>query len=138
MGIPGEDNKNVLSSIDFLCELNLGNTPNIGKKVVVIGGGNVAMDAARSAIRLGSDVTVVYRRTENEMPANEWEVAHAVEEGVKFSFLTTQTEVLIDENSEDRIIGLRCLKNELGPPDSSGRRRPVPVKDQNLRSRRIL
>jgi heterodisulfide reductase subunit A-like polyferredoxin len=128
MGIPGEDNKNVLSSIDFLCELNLGNTPNIGKKVVVIGGGNVAMDAARSAIRLGSDVTVVYRRTENEMPANEWEVAHAVEEGVKFSFLTTQTEVLIDENSEDRIIGLRCLKNELGPPDSSGRRRPVPVK----------
>ncbi|MGI6577099.1 MAG: FAD-dependent oxidoreductase [Eubacteriales bacterium] len=132
MGIPREENPNVLSSIDFLRELNLGMHPKIGKKVVVIGGGNVAMDAARSAVRLGSEVTVVYRRTKQEMPANKWEIEHAEEEGVKFSFLTTQTEVLIDSNRNDHIIGLRCVKNELGPPDDSGRRRPQPIQGSDF------
>ena len=124
MGVPGEDASGILSSVDFLRELNLGNKPAIGKKTLVIGGGNVAMDAARSALRLGSDVTVVYRRTEEEMPANPWEVEHAMEEGVKFAFLTTQTEVLVEDGV---VTGLKCLKNALGTPDASGRRRPVPI-----------
>jgi len=127
MGISGEDNPNVLSSIDFLREINMGRKPDIGKKVIVIGGGNVAMDAARSAVRLGSEVTVVYRRTRNEMPANKWEIEHAEEEGVKFTFLTTQLEVVADTNNDDRLLGLRCIKNELGPPDGSGRRSPQPI-----------
>jgi len=124
LGVPGEDSVGVLSSIEFLRDLNLGKKPAIGKKVLVIGGGNVAMDAARSAIRLGCDVTVVYRRTRKEMPANSWEIEHAEEEGVKFSFLTTQLEVVSEGG---RATGLRCVKNELGAPDSSGRRRPTPI-----------
>jgi heterodisulfide reductase subunit A-like polyferredoxin len=124
LGIPGEDTNGVISSIDFLREINFGKKPKIGKKVLVVGGGNVAMDAARSAIRLGCDVTVVYRRTRKEMPANEWEIEHAEEEGVKFSFLTTQLEVL---TKDGKVTGLRCIKNELGAPDSSGRRRPTPI-----------
>ncbi|MCL2120972.1 MAG: FAD-dependent oxidoreductase [Clostridiales bacterium] len=129
MGVPGEEGEGVLSSVDFLRELNLGNTPSIGKKTLVIGGGNVAMDAARSALRLGSDVTVVYRRTEEEMPANPWEVEHAMEEGVRFAFLTTQTEVIFEDG---KMKGLNCLQNELGEPDASGRRRPVPIEGSDF------
>ena len=85
------------------------------------------MDAARSAVRLGADVTVVYRRTKKEMPANEWEIISAEEEGVEFSYLTTQVEVIAAKERCGRISGLRCIRNELGPPDESGRRRPQPI-----------
>ncbi|MDR2571802.1 MAG: FAD-dependent oxidoreductase, partial [Oscillospiraceae bacterium] len=124
LGVPGEDHKNVVSSVDFLRELNLGNKPDVGSKVIVIGGGNVAMDAARSARRLGCDVTVVYRRTRAEMPANEWEVHHAQEEGVTIQELTTQLEAVIENGA---LKGLKCLQNKLGDKDSSGRRRPVAI-----------
>ena len=125
LGIPGEDAKGVVPGVKFLRELNLGETPEIGRKVLVIGGGNVAMDAARSAVRLGCDVTVVYRRTEQEMPASTWEIEHAKEEGVKFEYLTAPLEVVSDG---DRVTGLKCQKNTLGQADGSGRRRPVAIK----------
>lgn len=123
-GIPGEDSEGVIASIDFLRQLNEGKRPDIGRKVIVLGGGNVAMDACRSAVRMGCDVTVVYRRTENEMPASRDEYEMAVEEGVKFSFLTTQKEVVAKDG---KVIGLKCTKNELGAPDASGRRSPVEI-----------
>lgn len=129
LGIPGEETTGVVSSVDFLRKLNLGERIEVGKKVLVIGGGNVAMDAARSALRLGCDVTVVYRRTEQEMPANPWEIEHAKEEGVKFAYLTTPVEVV---EKDGKISGLKCLKNALGQPDSSGRRSPVPVVDSDF------
>jgi len=124
LGIPGEDVPAVIPGVKFLRELNLGKKPEIGKKVLVIGGGNVAMDVARSAVRLGCDVTVVYRRTEQEMPASPWEIEHAKEEGVKFEFLTAPVEVISEKG---RLVGLKCIKNRLGKADSSGRRRPVEI-----------
>lgn len=124
LGIPGEENESVIPSVYFLRDVNLGKKPKIGKKVIVIGGGNVAMDSARSALRLGCDVTVVYRRSRDNMPANPWEVDEAEEEGVKFSFLTSQLEV-VTENG--KLKGLKCGKNKLGEPDASGRRRPVAI-----------
>ncbi len=124
LGINGENAQGVISSVDFLRELNLGNRDKIGQKVLVIGGGNVAMDAARSALRLGCDVTVVYRRSQDEMPANEWEVEHAMEEGVKFEFLTAPVEVVEEDG---KVTGLKCVKNKLGKPDASGRRRPQTI-----------
>jgi NADPH-dependent glutamate synthase beta subunit-like oxidoreductase len=124
LGVAGEDHKDVISGVDFLRELNLGNKPNIGKNVIVIGGGNVAMDAAGSARRLGCDVTVIYRRTKAEMPANEWEVRHTEEEGVKIYELATQVEAVIEEG---KLTGLKCLKNKLGDQDASGRRSPVAI-----------
>ncbi|MCL2662941.1 MAG: FAD-dependent oxidoreductase [Oscillospiraceae bacterium] len=129
LGVPGEEHKSVISSVDFLRELNLGNSPDIGKNVIVIGGGNVAMDAARSARRLGCDVTVVYRRTRAEMPANEWEIHHALEEGVVIRELTTQVEAVIEN---DKLTGLKCLQNELGIKDSSGRRKPVAIENSEF------
>jgi len=123
-GIPGEDNKSVISGVDFLRELNLGGEPDVGRRVIVIGGGNVAMDAARSARRLGCEVTVVYRRSRAEMPANEWEVHHALEEGVAIKELTTQLEAVIDNGV---LTGLKCLLNILGEKDKSGRRSPVAI-----------
>jgi heterodisulfide reductase subunit A-like polyferredoxin len=124
LGIPGEDAKGVIPGVKFLREQNLGKTPKIGSKVLVIGGGNVAMDAARSAVRLGCEVTVVYRRTEQEMPASVWEIEHAKEEGVTFEYLTAPLEVVSDGTN---VTGLKCQKNALGQPDSSGRRRPVSI-----------
>jgi len=124
LGIPGEDAQGVIPGIKFLRELNLGKKPEIGKKLVVVGGGNVAMDVARSAVRLGCEVTVVYRRTEREMPASAWEIEHAKEEGVKFEFLTAPIEIVSDG---EKAVGLKCLKNRLGKPDASGRRRPVAI-----------
>lgn len=124
LGIPGEDAPGVVSGIRFLRALNLNEKPQIGKKVLVIGGGNVAMDAARSALRLGAEVTVVYRRSEQEMPANRWEIQHAREEGVRFEYLTAPNRVVTEGG---RAAGLECVKNELGRPDKSGRRSPVPV-----------
>ena len=98
------------------------------RKVAVVGGGNVAMDAARCARRMGADeVTIVYRRSMNELPARKEEVEHAQEEGIAFKTLSDPIEVLGDENGF--VCGLRCIKMELGEPDESGRRRPVPVKD---------
>jgi heterodisulfide reductase subunit A-like polyferredoxin len=140
LGISGEDAAGVVSSVRFLRDLNRGRKDTIsrGSRVLVVGGGNVAMDAARSALRLGCDVTVVYRRTEEEMPANPWEVEHARDEGVRFEFLVTPAEVLTREAGQcgaagnmaasgRRVAGLRCVRNTLGEPDASGRRSPVPV-----------
>ena len=133
MGIPGENLNGVFSANEFLTRNNLMKayrpdymTPVMtGNKVVVVGGGNVAMDAARTALRLGSDTTIVYRRTEAELPARREEVHHAKEEGVRFAMLTNPVEVLGDEKGWVRAV--RCIRMELGEPDESGRRSPVPV-----------
>lgn len=133
MGIPGENYNGVFSANEFLTRNNLMKayrddymTPiHAGKKVVVVGGGNVAMDAARTALRLGADTTIVYRRTENELPARREEVHHAKEEGVQFAMLTNPVEVLADERGWVRAI--KCIRMELGEPDESGRRSPVEV-----------
>lgn len=134
MHIPGEQALGVYSANEYLTRANLMkayredyDTPiNTGKKTVIVGGGNVAMDAARTALRLGSDVTVVYRRSEKELPARAEEVHHAKEEGIKFELLTNPVEILEDE--EGFVKGIRVIKMELGEPDESGRRRPVEVK----------
>ena len=133
MGIPGENLNGVFSANEFLTRNNLMRaydeeylTPVYhGHKVVVVGGGNVAMDAARTALRLGAEVTVVYRRTENELPARKEEVHHAKEEGVVFAMLTNPVEILGTEKGW--VNGIRCIRMELGEPDASGRRSPVPV-----------
>jgi len=133
MGIPGENLNGVFSANEFLTRNNLMkafdseyDTPiYVGHRVAVVGGGNVAMDAARTALRLGAEVSVVYRRTEKELPARAEEVHHAMEEGIEFRMLTNPVEVLSDEKGWVR--GLRCIRMELGEPDASGRRKPVPV-----------
>lgn len=132
MHIPGENLKGVLSANEFLTRINLmkaykedADTPvQRGKRIAVVGGGNVAMDAARCAKRLGADeVYIVYRRSEQELPARREEVEHAKEEGIVFRFLTNPTEILGDE--QKNTIALRCVEMELGEPDQSGRRRPI-------------
>ena len=133
MGIPGENANGVFSANEYLTRNNLMkafdesyDTPiAAGTKVAVIGGGNVAMDAARTALRLGADVHIVYRRSEEELPARVEEVHHAKEEGVIFDLLTNPTEILVDDNGY--VKGMKCVKMELGEPDASGRRRPVVV-----------
>lgn len=133
MGIPGENANGVFSANEYLTRSNLmkafrddHDTPiATGKKVAVVGGGNVAMDAARTALRLGADVHIVYRRSEAELPARVEEVHHAKEEGIIFDLLTNPTEILVDDNGW--VKGMRCIRMELGEPDASGRRRPVPV-----------
>ncbi|MGI6006258.1 MAG: NADPH-dependent glutamate synthase [Ruminococcus sp.] len=133
MGIPGENANGVFSANEYLTRNNLMKafrddykTPIMrGKKVAVVGGGNVAMDAARTALRLGAEVHIIYRRSEAELPARVEEVHHAKEEGVQFDLLTNPTEVLVDEN--DWVRGIRCIRMELGEPDASGRRRPVEI-----------
>ena len=133
MGIPGEQAKGVFSANEFLTRNNLMkafkegyDTPIArGKKVVVVGGGNVAMDAARTALRLGAEVHIVYRRSEAELPARVEEVHHAKEEGVIFDLLQNPTEILVDE--EGCVKGIRIIKMELGEPDESGRRSPVEI-----------
>ena len=139
LNIPGENLCNIYSANEFLTRINLMSafkfpdyhTPvNIGRQIVVIGGGNTAMDAARTALRLqvingfSPDVTVIYRRTEVEMPARRLEIEHAKEEGVKFEFLVQPVE-FVGENGY--VKGIKCLRCELGEPDSSGRRRPIPI-----------
>ena len=124
LDIPGEDLEGVIHSTDFLRRLSLGEKVTLGRRVAVIGGGNAAIDAARSALRLGSEVTVVYRRSRAEMPAIPAEVEAAMEEGAKFHFLATPTRVL---EQDGRVVGMECIRMELGEPDESGRRRPVPV-----------
>ena len=134
MGIPGEQANGVFSANEFLTRNNLMkafkdeyDTPIMkGKKVAVVGGGNVAMDAARTALRLGAEVHIVYRRSEEELPARVEEVHHAKEEGIIFDLLTNPKEILVDENGW--VKGMTCVKMELGEPDASGRRRPVEIK----------
>jgi heterodisulfide reductase subunit A len=125
LNIPGEGFAGVHQGIDFLRRRALGFTQELGRHVAVIGGGNTAMDAARSALRTGAErVTVVYRRTRVEMPAMEHEIRDAEAEGVRFQFLTAPVEVL---GANGAVRALRCVRMELGAPDASGRRRPVPV-----------
>ncbi len=129
--LDGCENKCVLQGVDYLKALNSGKISNDyfkDKRVLVIGGGNVAMDSARTAKRLGGDVTVVYRRTLNEMPAYQEEIAHAKEENIKFRFLTSPLKVL----SKAKDTCLRCVKMKLGEPDSSGRRKPIEIKDSEF------
>ncbi len=138
LNIPGANLNGVYSANEYLTRNNLMNaykedseTPiKVGKKTAVIGGGNVAMDSARVARRLGSDVYVLYRRTEVELPAREEEVENAMEEGIKFEFLTSPVEILGDEKGN--VIGIRCEKMELGEPDESGRRSPVRIENSEF------
>ena len=133
MGIPGEQANGVFSANEYLTRSNLmkafdenSSTPIMrGKKVAVVGGGNVAMDAARTALRLGAEVHIVYRRSEEELPARVEEVHHAKEEGIIFDLLTNPVEILADEKGW--VTGMTCIRMELGEPDESGRRRPAPV-----------
>ena len=133
MGIPGENANGVFSANEYLTRSNLmkafnedSTTPIMrGKKVAVVGGGNVAMDAARTALRLGAEVHIVYRRSEEELPARVEEVHHAKEEGIIFDLLTNPIEILEDENNW--VKGMKCVKMALGEPDASGRRKPVEV-----------
>ena len=139
LGMEGENLPGVYSANEFLTRVNLMKaykfpeyaTPiNIGKQVAVIGGGNVALDCSRVALRLGSRVNLVYRRTQNEMPGRIEEIENAKEEGVIFNLLTQPIKVLADAEGVAR--GLECIKMELGEPDASGRKRPVPLKDSNF------
>ena len=140
MGIPGENLNGVFSANEFLTRNNLMKafredylTPiHAGASVCVVGGGNVAMDAARTALRLGAETTVVYRRTEVELPARKEEVHHAKEEGIVFRMLTNPVEILGDENG--RVRAMKCIRMELGEPDESGRRSPVPVPGSEFES----
>lgn len=133
MGIPGENANGVFSANEYLTRSNLMkafdenyDTPIVaGKKVAVVGGGNVAMDAARTALRLGAEVHIVYRRSEAELPARVEEVHHAKEEGVIFDLLTNPKEIIVDENGY--VKGMKVIKMELGEPDASGRRRPIEI-----------
>lgn len=133
MGIPGENANGVFSANEYLTRNNLMkafredyDTPiTMGRKVAVVGGGNVAMDAARTALRLGAQVHIVYRRSEEELPARVEEMHHAKEEGIIFDLLTNPVEILADENGW--VKGMRCIRMELGEPDASGRRRPVEI-----------
>ena len=121
--IPGEELEGVLGGVDFLREVNLGNKPDIGRRCAVIGGGNVAMDVCRSAVRLGAEETyVLYRRSEAEMPADPEEVREAMEEGVKFRFLSAPVEII---GTDGRVSAIKIEKMELGEPDERGRRKPV-------------
>jgi len=139
LGIPGENFNRVYSANEFLTRVNLmkaykfpeyASPINIGKKVAVIGGGNVALDSARVALRLGKVATLVYRRTEKEMPGRIEEIENARQEGIIFEFLTQPVRITGDEKGF--VKGLECIKMELGEPDESDRRRPIPVKDSNF------
>ena len=120
--IPGEELQGVYGGVDFLREVNLGNKPELGRKCAVIGGGNVAMDVCRTAVRLGAETYVIYRRSEDEMPADKEEVAEAREEGVKFCFLNAPVEIL---GEDGKVKALKVELMELGEPDEKGRRAPV-------------
>ncbi len=125
LGIPGEKTNGVRQGVEFLREVNLTGKTDTGKKVAIIGGGNVAIDVARSAVRLGAEkVNIVYRRTRNEMPAWEEEIQAAEDEGVEITYLSAPQEVL---TRDGQVVGLRCIRMELSEPDSSGRKRPIPI-----------
>ena len=126
MGCPGEDADGVVTAVDFLGELELNGEVHVGDKVVVIGGGFTAMDACRTSIRKGAaEVTCLYRRSRKEMPAHVTEVDEAEEEGVKLELLCAPVRVITD--ADNKVTGIEMQRMELGEPDASGRRRPVPV-----------
>jgi formate dehydrogenase beta subunit len=132
MRCEGEDAgyERFMTGIHFLREIAFGRTPIKGKKIAVIGGGNVAMDCVRCALRIGfDDVNLIYRRTEAEMPADPVEIEEAKEEGIKFNFLVQPIKILAEKG---KVSGLECLKMELGEPDDSGRRRPIPIEGSNF------
>ena len=124
LGAKGDDGADVMPGIEVLRRINLGMEDGIGQKPLVVGGGNTAMDVARSLLRKGKDVSVIYRRTRVEMPAIAEEIDELIDEGIEITFLATPVEV-IRENG--RMSGVKCIKMQLGKPDESGRRRPVPV-----------
>ncbi len=125
LGVPGEKAAGVCQGVDFLRDLNLTGKVEVGKKMAIIGGGNVAIDVARSAVRLNAEeVSIIYRRTRAEMPAWEEEIQAAETEGVNITYLAAPQEIL---TRDGKVVGLRCIRMELGEPDSSGRRRPVPI-----------
>ena len=139
MNIPGENLKGVYSANEYLTRVNLmkaylpdSDTPIMkSTRVAVVGGGNVAMDAARSALRLGAEnVSIVYRRSLEELPARHEEVEHAMEEGIEFKILTNPTEII--GNDEGFVSGMKCIEMELGEPDERGRRRPVEKPDSEF------
>jgi formate dehydrogenase major subunit len=123
MRVEGENQDGVMAGIDYLWKVASNNPPDVGKKVVVVGGGNTAVDAARTARRAGADVTILYRRTRKEMPAEEFEVDEAEREGIKFHFLAAPVSLL----GSGRVEKVRAIRMELGEPDASGRRRPMPI-----------
>ncbi|MDY6911780.1 MAG: NAD(P)-binding protein, partial [Chloroflexota bacterium] len=126
MGVDGEDLEGVIAGVDFLRDINLGNPVEIGQKVVVIGGGNVAIDAVRTAARLGAkEAFILYRRSRDEMPANLEEIEETEEEGVKIHYLAAPTRII---GKDGKVSAIECVKMELTEPDDSGRRRPVPIK----------
>ncbi len=126
LGIPNEEADNVYTGTEFLNNINSNQVVEVGNKVLVVGGGDTAIDAARVSVRLGADVTVVYRRTRNEMPAIEEEIVGAEEEGIKFEFLSAPVELIKNNGT---VSTMKCQRMELGEPDESGRRRPVPIPD---------
>jgi heterodisulfide reductase subunit A len=128
LGVPNEDAAGVISGVDYLRNINLGLPQETGRRVAIVGGGNTALDAARTARREGAEVTVLYRRTRAEMPAEEDEFEDATVEGVRFEYLVAPVEVLV---SDGRVRGLECITMELGEPDASGRPRPVPIEGSN-------
>lgn len=130
LGIPGEESEGVISGVKLLKEVALKQFDKLSGNVVIIGGGDVAIDAARTALRIGADkVTILYRRTEAEMPARDEEIEDALEEGVEIKFLTAPKAVVVKDG---KTVGIQCFKMELGEPDKSGRRRPVPVEGSDF------
>ncbi|UCG69832.1 MAG: FAD-dependent oxidoreductase [Thermoplasmata archaeon] len=129
LAIPGEDLDGVIPGVKFLRDVNLGKKVKLGKKVVVIGGGDVAIDAVRVAHRMGSEAFILYRRTRAEMPAHESEIQATESEGIKIQYLTQPVKIL---GKGGKVVGVECIKMELGEPDESGRRRPVPIKDSEF------
>ena len=129
--IPGADGSSVWTGTDYLSRVNCGEIVDVGSKVIVVGGGNTAMDAARCARRSGAEVTVLYRRTREEMPAIAHEIDDALEEGIELILLAVPT--LIERQEDGRLIGVQAQRMRLGKPDSSGRRRPVPIPDSEFR-----
>jgi NADPH-dependent glutamate synthase beta subunit-like oxidoreductase len=127
--VPGEDSQGVMSGVTFLKEVNSGEKVDLGERVAVIGGGNTAMDAARSALRLGAKPLVIYRRTKEEMPAWEEEVSEAEEEKIEFIFLSSPVRIITEHR---KVQGIECIKNVLGPPGKDGRREPRPVENSNF------
>ena len=126
LGIDGEDEfAGIVDGLTFLKDIHLGNLPDSRGRLVVIGGGNTAVDCARVAIRLGyRNIAILYRRTREEMPANSWEVDETIEEGIDIQFLTAPVRIISDDG---KVSGVECIRMKLGEPDESGRRRPIPV-----------
>jgi glutamate synthase (NADPH/NADH) small chain len=130
LGLEGEDMEGVMHGVDYLRRVNLGESLNLGRNVVVVGGGNVAIDVARTALRTGSDkVFILYRRTKKEMPASQAEIHHLEEEGVKIEFLAAPVKI---HGRKGRLTKIECIRMELGECDASGRCRPVPIPDSNF------